>query len=106
MFLRGINVYNNFYRLKNSVEATLRQIKVDMELRLDTIEQLPFIVKSCTNFEQGTFTEVTEMRATIASANLEGLSDLERDSRLLLGRLFAVAENYPDLKASTTVFIS
>jgi LemA protein len=43
------------------------------------------------------------MRAGVATAGPGDLNEIERESRSILGRLFAVAENYPDLKTNTTV---
>ncbi len=98
-----VGVYNRFYTLKNSAEATLGQIKVAMKKRLDMIEQLLGAVRSYAAFEKDTLTKVTEMRARIGGASPEQLAEVERESRSILGRLIAVAEAYPDLKTSTTV---
>ncbi len=98
-----ISIYNRFFSLKNSSEATLGQIKVAMKKRLDMIEQLLGSVKSYAAFEKETLTGVTAMRARIGSAGPGDLNELERESRSLLGRLLAVTENYPDLKTSRTV---
>jgi len=98
-----IGIYNRFFSLKNSSEATLGQIKVAMKKRLDMIEQLLGSVKSYAAFEKETLTGVTAMRARIGSAGPGDLNELERESRSLLGRLIAVAENYPDLKTSRAV---
>jgi len=99
----SISAYNRFFSLKNSAEATIGQVKVAMKKRLDMIEQLLGAVKSYAAFEKETLTGVTGMRARIGSAGPADLSELERESRSVLGRLIAVAENYPDLKTSQTV---
>ncbi|HMZ31684.1 MAG: LemA family protein [Methanomicrobiales archaeon] len=98
-----IGIYNRFFSLKNSSEATLGQIRVAMKKRLDMIEQLLGSVKSYAQFEREVFEKVTAMRARVGSAGPGDLNEIERESRSVLGRLFAVAENYPDLKTSTTV---
>ena len=98
-----IGIYNRFFSLKNSAEATVGQVKVAMKKRLDMIEQLLGAVKSYATFEKETLTGVTAMRARIGSAGPGDLSELERESRSVLGRLLAVAENYPDLKTSRSV---
>jgi LemA protein len=98
-----IGIYNRFYTLKNSSEATLGQIRVAMKKRLDMIEQLVGAVKSYAKFERETFERVTAMRTSVATAGPGDLNKVEAESRSLLGRLFAVAENYPELKTSTTV---
>jgi len=99
----GVGIYNRFFSLKNSAEATVGQVKVAMKKRLDMIEQLLGAVKSYAAFEKETLTEVTAMRSRIGNAGPGDLNELERESRSVLGRLLAVAENYPDLKTSQTV---
>ncbi|MDD1678751.1 MAG: LemA family protein [Methanomicrobiales archaeon] len=100
-----ISIYNRFFTLKNSADATLGQIKVAMKKRLDMIEQLLGAVKSYAKFERETFEKVTSLRASVLKAGTgpEEVAQVERESRALLGTLFAVAEAYPDLKTSTTV---
>lgn len=98
-----ISLYNRFYALKNSYEATLGQIKVALKKRLDMIDQLLGAVKSYAAFEKETFERVTAMRASVGSAGAGDIAALEAESRTILGRLFAVMENYPDLKTERTV---
>ena len=98
-----IGIYNRFVSLKNSSEATLGQIRVAMKKRLDMIDQLLGAVKSYAKFEKETFERVTAMRASVATAGPGDLNKVEAESRSIFGRLLAVAENYPDLKTSTTV---
>jgi LemA protein len=103
LVLYFIGIYNRFYSLKNSSEATLGQIRVAMKKRLDMIDQLLGAVKSYAKFEKETFEKVTAMRASVGSAGAGDLNEIEKESRSLLGRLFAVAEAYPDLKTNSTV---
>jgi LemA protein len=103
LVLYFVSIYNRFFSLKNSSEATLGQIRVAMKKRLDMIEQLLGAVKSYAAFERETFEKVTAMRASVGAAGPGDLNQIERESRSLLGRLFAVAENYPDLKTNSTV---
>src|SRR5512136_524710 len=98
-----VGIYNRFYSLKNSSEATLGQIRVAMKKRLDMIDQLLGAVKSYAKFEKETFERVTAMRASVATASPGDLNKVEAESRSIFGRLLAVAENYPDLKTSGTV---
>ncbi len=99
----AVGIYNRFFSLKNSSEATLGQIRVAMKKRLDMIDQLLGSVKSYAKFEKETFEKVTAMRASVATASPGDLNKVEAESRSIFGRLLAVAENYPDLKTSTTV---
>jgi LemA protein len=100
-----ISIYNRFFSLKNSAESTLGQIRVAMKKRLDMIEQLLGAVKSYAKFEKETLEKVTSLRASVAKAGTDAgeINRVERESRAILGNLFAVAEAYPDLKTSTTV---
>jgi LemA protein len=98
-----ISIYNRFVSLRNSSEATLGQIRVAMKKRLDMIEQLLGAVKSYAKFEKETLERVTAMRASVGSAGPGDLNKVEAESRSILGRLFAVMENYPDLKTVGTV---
>lgn len=103
LILWAVGIYNRFVSLKNSSEATLGQIRVAMKKRLDMIEQLLGAVRSYAKFEKETLEKVTAMRASVATAGPGDLNKVEAESRSIFGRLLAVAENYPDLKTSTTV---
>lgn len=103
LVLYFVGIYNRFFSLKNSSEATLGQIRVAMKKRLDMIDQLLGAVKSYATFERETLEKVTAMRTRVATADPGDLNSIEKESRSLLGRLFAVAEAYPDLKTNTTV---
>jgi LemA protein len=103
LVLWAVGIYNRFVSLRNSSEATLGQIRVAMKKRLDMIDQLLGAVKSYAKFEKETLERVTAMRASVATASPGDLNKVEAESRSIFGRLLAVAENYPDLKTSTTV---
>jgi len=98
-----VGIYNRFQSLKNSSEATLGQIRVAMKKRLDMINQLLGAVKSYASFEKETLEKVTQMRSGVGSAGPGDLNEIEAQSRSILGRLFAVVENYPDLKTAPLV---
>ncbi len=89
--------------LKNSAQATLGQIKVALKKRLDMIQELLGAVKSYAAFERETFERVTSMRSKVTTAGPGDLTQVENESRSLMGRLLAVFENYPVLKTSETV---
>jgi len=101
--LWAVSIYNRFVSLKNASEATLGQIRVAMKKRLDMIDELLGAVKSYATFEKETLERVTAMRASVATASPGDLDKVDAESRSIFGRLLAVAENYPDLKTSTTV---
>jgi LemA protein len=88
-----IYFYNRLQRFRNAAEAELGQIRVAMKKRLDMIEQLLGAVQE----------KVAALRAGVLGAKPEELAKIESESRSLLGTIRAVAEAYPDLKASVTV---
>ncbi|WP_319642412.1 LemA family protein [Methanovulcanius yangii] len=103
----AIIAYNKFIRLKNISEEMLNQISVAMKFRLDTLEQLINSVKSYYNFEINTQIKVTKLRSNSfnKAINSKNIQQFEQNSSLLLGNVFALMENYPELKASETVLL-
>jgi LemA protein len=98
-----IYFYNRLQRFRNAAEAELGQIRVAMKKRLDMIEQLLGAVQGYTKFEREVMEKVAALRAGVLGAKPEELAKIESESRSLLGTIRAVAEAYPDLKASVTV---
>ncbi len=98
-----VYTYNRFQVLRNAAEATLAQIRVALRKRLDLIGQLVDAVKSYARFEKETLEKITRMRASIGSASPEQVREIERETRTILARLIAVAENYPELRTAETV---
>lgn len=95
-----LSTYNRLFRLRNSSDATLGQVRVALKKRLDMIEQLLESVKSYASFEKETFERITSLRSELPKAGAGGLREVDRESRRILGGIVAVAENYPDLKTS------
>jgi LemA protein len=98
-----MNVYNDFKRYNNAADATLGQIKVAMKKRFDVIEQLLGAVKGYVRHERELFKSIAKLRAGVDIEGVESLGDLETESRTITGSLLAIAEAYPDLKASESV---
>ena len=98
-----VNIFNDFKKYRNAADATLGQIKVSMKKRFDLIEQLLGAVKGYVKHERELFESIAKLRAGIDSNSTGSLGDLETQSRTLTGSLLAVAEDYPDLKASEGV---
>ena len=99
-----VTSYNALVRLRNRVREALSDIDVQLKRRFDLIPNFVATVKGYATHESGLFEKVTEARARVA----QGGSPIERAGaeNMLSGTLkslFAVAENYPDLKANTTV---
>jgi len=99
-----IAAYNRFVSLRNQTQNAWRQIDVQLKRRHDLIPNLVNTVKGVMEFERGTLTAVMEARAKAMGA--VGPADASRKEGELsqaLGRLLAVAENYPQLRANENV---
>ena len=100
----AIAVYNRLIGLRNQTQNGWRQIDVQLKRRHDLIPNLVNTVKGVMEFERDTLTKVMEARARAVSAT--GPADAGRKEGELtqaLGRLFALAENYPQLKSNENV---
>lgn len=94
-------LYNSLVRAKTRVEEAWSQIDVQLKRRIDLIPNLLETVKGYAKHEKGVFENVTKARAAMLGA--KSVKDSEEADNMLAGALktlFAVAENYPDLKAS------
>ena len=95
-----ITLYNRFVRLRNRVDNAWAQIEVQLKRRWDLIPNLVETVKGYAEHERGTFEAVTEARANAQKAGSPGeVAAAEGILGQALGRLFAVAEAYPQLQA-------
>jgi len=100
----AIALYNRLVGLRNQVLNGWRQIDVQLKRRHDLIPNLVNTVRGAMEFERDTLTQVMEARARAVSAT--GPADAARKEGELsqaLGRLFAVAEKYPTLRANENV---
>ena len=96
-----IVLYNGLITLRNNADKAWANIDVLLKKRLDLIKTLVEVVKSYAAYEQGVLVEVTRIRA--AALQAQGIAEKARRNEEVntsLGSVFAVAENYPDLKAS------
>jgi LemA protein len=96
-----VGLYNRLVRLKVEVQQGWANIDVQLRRRYDLIPNLVETVKGYAEHERGVFQAVTEARTGAMSAS--GPAEAGQANSFLaqaLGGLFAVAENYPDLKAS------
>jgi LemA protein len=92
--------YNRFVRLRNRVDNAWAQIEVQLKRRHDLIPNLVETVKGYAAHERETFQSVTEARAAAQRAQTPAESaEAEGFLSQALGRLFAVAEAYPELQA-------
>jgi LemA protein len=99
--LYGIFLFNRLVSLRQAWNRASSDIDVQLKLRHDLIPNLVETVKGYASHESGVFTEVTQARAAAMQANTVGeKSAAETALSGALGNLFAVAENYPQLRAS------
>lgn len=101
-----IVVYNNLVRSKNQVDEALSDIDVQLKRRYDLIPNLVETVKGYMTHESGTLIKLTEARTAAMAVSTNpaaSLAEKEKAENQLSGTLktlFAVTENYPELKAS------
>jgi LemA protein len=96
-----IGAYNRLVALRQNVNEAFADIDVQLKQRQDLVPNLVETVKGYAAHERGTLDEVTQARAAAASAgSLEQRAQAETALTGALGRLMAVAEAYPDLKAN------
>ena len=97
----AIATYNRLVRRRNEVQEAWAGIDVQLQRRADLVPNLVETVKGYASHEAGVFEEVTRARAGLMNAS--GPAEAGAADNMLqqaLGKLFAVAEAYPDLKAS------
>jgi LemA protein len=104
LFLWIVGMYNGLVRLRVQVANAWAQIDVQLKRRCDLIPNLVNAVKGYMKFEQETLTKVMEARAKAVSATaIPDKAKAEGELSGVLSKLFAVMENYPDLKANQNV---
>ncbi|MFN0007826.1 MAG: LemA family protein [Planctomycetota bacterium] len=107
----AVGKYNQLKRQRVNVEKAWAEIDNQFKRRFDLIPNLVETVKGAANFERSTLDSVTEARASVGRiqlpdtlptdpAQLEAYIRAQQNLSGALGRLFAVAENYPQLKAT------
>jgi len=96
-----VAMYNRLVRLRNRAENSWAQVDVQLRRRYDLIPNLVEAVKGYAAHERSTFDEVTQART--AAQQAQGVEDKAQAENVLtaaIGRLFAVAEAYPQLRAT------
>ena len=100
----AIMKYNGLVTLRNQVSNGWKQIDIQLKRRHDLIPNLVNTIKGAMQFEQETLQKVIAARG--AAVNATGVADAAAKEGVLsgaLGKLFALAENYPDLKSNADV---
>lgn len=96
-----VGIYNNLIKQRNRVENAWAQIEVQLKRRYDLIPNLVETVKGYATHEKSLFENITKARSAVMTAGT--VNEIAEASNMLsstLKSLFAVAENYPDLKAN------
>lgn len=95
-----VSIYNSLVRLKNNIKKAWSNIDVLLKQRHDELTKLMKTVQGYMKHEEGVLTKVTEART--AHMNAQSVGDKAAADNMMTGALktlFAVAENYPELKA-------
>lgn len=100
--LAFIAIYNSLVGKRNKVRNSWSQIDVQLKRRFDLIPNLVETVKGYATHERGTFEQVTAARTKYMNAGTpDDMMKANGELTQVLGRLFAVAEAYPELKANS-----
>ncbi|MEX0836094.1 MAG: LemA family protein [Nitriliruptor sp.] len=95
-----VAIYNRLVRARVRVDEAWAQIDTQLQRRHDLIPNLVETVKGYASHERETFEQVTAARArAISTTGPADLAEAENGLTQALGRLMAISENYPDLKA-------
>jgi len=101
-----VGIYNGLVNLRENVKVAWANIDVLLKQRHDELPKLVETCKRYMQFEQETLEKVMRARASVSSASTSGnvaaVGAAEQQLRAGVGRLFAVAENYPQLKTDET----
>ena len=100
LLLFVVFTYNNLITLRNRVDNAWAQIDVQLKRRYDLIPNLIETVKGYVKHEREVLTEVTKYRAQLVTGSVEEKAQANNMLSQALKSLFAVAENYPNLKAN------
>jgi LemA protein len=101
-----IGIYNGLIQRRLRIDEAFAQIEVQLKRRHDLIPNLVNAVKGYMGFEQKVLTDVTNARANAVAAGSQGPAQQAAAENMLtstLRSLFAVVENYPELKANQNV---
>ncbi|HKC02161.1 MAG TPA: LemA family protein [Sphingomicrobium sp.] len=97
-----VGMYNRLVRLRALVKEGFSGITVQLRRRADLIPNLVEAVKGYASHESGVFEEVAKARAaSVSGGSVTATAQADAQLTGVLGRLFAVAEAYPELKANT-----
>ena len=97
-----IGAYNSLVKLDERVNEAWSDITVQLKYRADLIPNVVETVKGYAKHEKETFQMVTEARSAVMGAKtVKQVAEAEKEMQGALGKIFAIAEAYPELKANT-----
>ncbi len=97
----AVLIYNGLVRKKNNADTAWSNIDVQLIRRYDLIPNLVEAVKAYATHEKETFAKITELRGSFIAADSPAeIGRIDTQMNRAIKHLFAVSENYPDLKAS------
>lgn len=100
LLIYAVSIFNGLIRLKVNIDKAWANIDVLLKKRYDLVPNLVAVVEGYKNFERDLITQVTKARsAAVSAGSIPEKAQTNDALAALLGRLFAVAENYPSLKA-------
>ena len=101
LFAWGVFAFNRLVRLRNQQRTAWADIDVQLQRRHDLVPQLVNVVQAYAGHEAATLEAVTELRSQAMGLKQPGqIGDVEASLEQALGRLIALKEAYPDLKAN------
>ena len=101
LIMWGVGTYNGLVGMSGAIDGNWAQIENNLQRRYDLIPNLVSTVKGYAAHEEGVYTEIAEARAKLAGAQTVGeVQSASNELEAGLGRLLAIAEAYPELKAN------
>src|ERR1051326_837011 len=102
-FIYLITIYNGLFALKNDIDKSWANIDVLLKQRHDELTKLLDVTKGYADFERDTLTKITQARSQYQQAvTVDQKAQADQSMTSALRGFFAVAENYPELKANAS----
>ena len=100
-----VRVYNGLVARRNAADNAFSTIDVQLKLRCDLVPSVVDAARGYMEHERGVLEELTQLRAKATAPGVDAAARVALDAQMggLLSRVFVVAEQYPDLKASSAV---
>ena len=102
VLLAVVAIFNGLVSRRNRVQDAWAQIDVQLKRRYDLIPNLIETVRGYAKYEKSVLAQVTQLRSAIVSGSVQDKAEANDKLSHTLKSIFAVAESYPDLKASET----